>query len=145
MDDYALVVNVDAVVVRDGEFLAVQRSDDEEHAAGELAFPGGKVEADAGENAVETTARREVAEEVGVEVAAVEYVSSHTFVADEGTECLNVVTACEYAGGDPEVREPEEIADVFWTTLAELRTDGRVPEYTLAMAESVADRREGTN
>jgi 8-oxo-dGTP diphosphatase len=145
MNDYALVVNVDAVVVRDGEFLAVQRSEDEEHAAGEVAFPGGKVEADAGEDAVEATARREVAEEVDVDVGAVEYVSSHTFVADEGTECLNVVTACEYAGGDPAVREPDEIADVFWTTVAELREDERVPEYTLAMAERVADQREATD
>jgi len=41
MDDYALVVNVDAAVVRGDDYLVIERSSDEEHAAGTLAFPGG--------------------------------------------------------------------------------------------------------
>jgi 8-oxo-dGTP diphosphatase len=139
MDEYALVVNVDAVVTRGDDYLAIERSAEEDHAAGEISFPGGKVEADAGADAIETTARREVEEEVGVEVGDVEYVSSHTFVADEGTPCLNVVARCEYESGEPRVREPEEVADVFWASFEELEADENVPEYTLAFARQVAE------
>jgi 8-oxo-dGTP diphosphatase len=141
MDDYALVVNVDAAVVRGDEYLVVERSSDEEHAAGLLAFPGGKIEADVGTEAIEATARREVREETGVEAGAVEYVSSHTFTADEGTECLNVVTRCEYESGDPEVREPEEVADAFWVEYDDLVTREDVPEFVQGFAEAVEESR----
>lgn len=60
MDDYALVVNVDAAVVRGEDYLVVRRSAAEDHAAGTLSFPGGKVEPDASGDAIRETARREV-------------------------------------------------------------------------------------
>ncbi|MFC3477194.1 NUDIX hydrolase [Halobacterium litoreum] len=141
MDDYALVVNVDAAVVRGDEYLVIERSSEEDHAPGTLAFPGGKVEADVGADAVEETARREVREETGVEVGVVEYVTSGTFVADEGTDCLNVVARCEYESGEPEVREPEEIADAFWIGYEELLAHSDVPEYVAAYAEGVEESR----
>jgi len=85
MDDYALVVNVDAAVVRGDDYLVIERGSAEDHAAGTLAFPGGKVEPGADGDALRETARREVREEVGVETGAVEYVTSNTFTADEDT------------------------------------------------------------
>jgi 8-oxo-dGTP diphosphatase len=110
MEEYTDVVNVEGAVVRNGEYLLVERAADEEHAAGLLAFPGGKVEQPPGGDAtIGTTARRELREEVG----AVEYVRSRTFEA-AGTPCVNVVTICEYAGGEASVREPEEVAAVHW-------------------------------
>ncbi|MFB6072940.1 MAG: NUDIX hydrolase [Halobacterium sp.] len=141
MDEYALVVNVDAAVVRGDEYLVVERSSEEDHAAGAVAFPGGKVEPDVGAGAVEETARREVREETGVEVGSVEYVSSHTFTADEGTECLNVVVRCEYESGEPDAREPEEVADAFWLAGDAFADRGDVPEYVAAMRERVAASR----
>ena len=44
MDEYTYFVNVEGAVVRDGEYLLVERAAAEEHAAGLLGFPGGKVE-----------------------------------------------------------------------------------------------------
>ena len=142
MDDYALVVNVDAAVVRGDEYLVIERGSEEDHAAGTLAFPGGKVEPDASGDAVRETARREVREEVGVETGAVEYVTSSTFTADEGTECLNVVVRCEHESGEPEVRAPEEVADAFWLDYDDLLGHEDVPAYVEAYAEAVeASRR----
>ncbi|SEW24826.1 NUDIX domain-containing protein [Halobacterium jilantaiense] len=141
MDDYALVVNVDAAVVRGDDYLVVRRSAAEDHAAGTLAFPGGKVEPDASGDAIWETARREVREEVGVEVSAVEYVTSSTFTADEGTECLNVVVRCEYESGEPEVREPEEVADAFWLGYDDLVGHEDVPEYVEVYADAVEESR----
>jgi len=139
MDEYALVVNVDVAVVRDGDYLVVERSSGEDHAAGALAFPGGKVEPDAAGDAVRETARREVREEVGVEVGEVYYVTSNTFTADGGAECLNVVVRAAHESGEPEVREPGEVADAFWLPYDDLLARGDVPEYVAAYAEAVEE------
>lgn len=115
------VVNVDVAVARDDEYLFIVRGDAEDHAAGELAFPGGTLEADPGaENALERAARREVREEVGLDVGAVEYVTSATFDAS-GVDCLNVVCRAEYRGGEARRAAPDEVADVRWLTPDEAR------------------------
>lgn len=137
MDEYALVVNVDAAVVRGDDYLVIERGSAEDHAAGTLSFPGGKVESGATGDAIRETARREVREEVGVETGDVEYVTSNTFTADEGTECLNVVVRCEHESGEPEVREPKEVADAFWLGCEDLLGHEDVPAYVEAYVEAV--------
>lgn len=63
------VVNVEGAVVRDDEYLLIERAAAKEHASGSLSFPGGKVEQSPGGDAtIEATARCELAEEVGIEV-----------------------------------------------------------------------------
>lgn len=143
MDEYAYVVNVDAAVARGDEYVVVERSAEEAHAAGLLAFPGGKVEQREGADAVEATARREVREEVGVEVGSVEYVASNTFVADDGTPCLNVLTRCEYVDGEPTARDPAEVADAFWLSHDDLVSREDVPAFVAEFARRVADSRDG--
>lgn len=145
MAEYAYVVNVDAAVVRDGAYLLVERSEEEDHAAGLLGFPGGKVEVSPGDaNAIERTAAREVAEEVGVEVGAVEYVHSSAFEADDGTPCLNVLTHCEYVGGEARPREADEVAAVHWLTRGEIAARDDVPEFTERYVRLVGEfRTEG--
>jgi len=136
MDAHALVVNVDGAVVRDGEYLLIERAAGEEHAAGELGFPGGTVEPDdAGEDVLAATVARELREEVGVEVGAVEYVLSGTFEADDGTPCLNVLTLCEHAAGEPRPRDPEEVAAVHWVSPEAARAREDVPPYTEGYVE----------
>lgn len=145
MEEYAYVVNVEGAVVRDGEYLLVERAAGEDHAAGSLAFPGGKVEAPPGSDApIEATATRELAEEVGVDVGDVEYVHSRTFEADPGVECINVVTHCEYAGGDARPREPEEVAAVHWLSPEEISGHENVPGFLERDVERIeAHRRSG--
>lgn len=113
IEEYGYVVNVDGAVVRDGEYLLIERGAEEDHAAGVLGFPGGTVEQPpGGDEPIRGTARRELAEEVGVDVGAVEYVTSATFEADDGTLCLNVVTRCESVGGDARAKATDEVAAV---------------------------------
>jgi len=76
-----------------------------------------------------------------VETGDVEYVTSSTFTADEGTECLNVVVRCEHESGEPVVREPGEVADAFWLAYDELVGHEDVPEYVAAYAEAVESSR----
>jgi 8-oxo-dGTP diphosphatase len=143
MEDYGYVVNVDGAVVRDGEYLFVERGADESHAAGSLAFPGGKLERPpGGEEAIERAVERELAEEVGVEVGSVEYVCSRTFEADDGTPCLNVVTLCEHVGGEAHRGAPGEVAAVRWLTPASLAERDRAPDYLRRDVERVERFRE---
>jgi 8-oxo-dGTP diphosphatase len=147
MDEYAHVVNVDGVVARERddtpEFLVIERSAEEDHAAGLLGLPGGKLEPEPGtDHAIEATVRREIEEEVGLAVGEVEYVCSGTFETDTGHQCLNVVTRCEYGGGEARVRDPEEVAAVHWLTLDELRAREDAPEFIETHVERAAAARE---
>lgn len=109
------VVNVEVAVHRDGEYLLVERAAGEEHAAGELALVVGTVEPDeTGEDVFAATARREVREEVGVEVGKIAYVTSATFETDQGMPCVNVVLLGRHVAGEGVVREPDEVAAVYW-------------------------------
>jgi len=152
MDEYAHVVNVDGVVARardegpdddTDEYLLVERSAEEDHAAGLLGLPGGKIEPEPGiDHAVEATVRREIEEEVGVDVGEVEYVCSGTFEADTGHQCLNVVALCEYERGDARPRDPEEVAAVHWLTMDEIRAREDAPAFTETYVERAAAVRE---
>ena len=65
----SFVVNVEGAVEKEGRYLMIVRGADVAHAPGALSFPGGKVEAaDGPDDALESTLRREIREEVGVEV-----------------------------------------------------------------------------
>lgn len=122
MDGYSYVVNVDGVVVRDGEYLLIERAEQEAHAPGMLSFPGGKIEQLPGDSdVIEATARRELSEEVGVTVGTVEYITSQTFETADGTRCLNIVTLCEHESGDPFPRATDEVAAVHWLTAEEIK------------------------
>ena len=141
MDEYAYVVNVDGAVVRDGKYLLIERADDEEHASGTLAFPGGKVEHALGsKDPIEETATRELYEEVGVEVGDVEYVLSSTFEADDGTQCINIVTLCTYESGEPFPRAPDEVAGVHWLTADEIK-ERDPPEFFEQYVERIEEYR----
>ncbi|WP_123537273.1 NUDIX domain-containing protein [Halosimplex salinum] len=144
MEDYAYVVNVDGVVARGDEYLLIERGADEDHAPGVLGLPGGKLEAPPGtDDALEATVRREIHEEVGVDVGAVEYVCSSTFETDTGDQCLNIVTLCEYESGEATPRATDEVAAVHWLTEDELRAREDVPAFTeryVERADAVRER-----
>lgn len=140
-DDPRYTVNVDVAVRRltDGspEYLFIVRGEDEEHAPGTFGFPGGTLEAPAGEPDVLTaTARREVREEVGVAIADPELVTSTTFELDMGRTCLNVIVTADYAGGEAHVADPDEVGDVTWETPESVLGDDDTPPWT---AESLED------
>ena len=129
----AYVVNVEVLLERDGRWLLIQRGSAEAHAPGVLAGVGGKVEVDGvGVDVLEETARREVAEEIGVDISGVElvYVESGFFVTDDGDPVINVVLR----GGLPAHAQPvaasaEEVAGFVWLTAAEAEACGDCPPW----------------
>ncbi len=135
------IVNVEGAVVRDGRYLMIVRSEQVAHAPGILALPGGKVEGVGNsEDVLEATLRREITEEVGVEIhGELEYVESKSFVADDGDIVVDVVFLCRYKSGAATVVAPAEIAEVRWMTAAEVAEHPRAPAWTrrsVALAEA---------
>jgi 8-oxo-dGTP diphosphatase len=140
--DTPYLVNVDAAVVRDGAFLLVERSADEDHAAGELGFPGGTTDpTDEGPDVLEATVRRELREEVAVEVAnTMAYVQSNAFESDTGDRVVNVVFLCQHDDGEGRVAS-EEVGAVHWLTAEEVANHPEVPAYTRQQVELAEGQR----
>lgn len=112
----SFVVNVEGAVYRGDEWLMIVRSEEEAHAAGTLSMVGGTVEhTDANDETLENALRRELMEEVGIEVGAkMTYVESKYFVSDIGKYVLDIVLLCEYKSGTPTAIDPAEVADIKW-------------------------------
>ncbi|GGS85871.1 hypothetical protein GCM10010156_50610 [Planobispora rosea] len=138
----AFVVNVEVFLERDGRWLLIERGEREEHAPGLLSGVGGKVEAPgAGTGVLEETARREVAEEIGVDLAGsgLTYVESSFFVTDDGDPVVNVVFRGPMPpGAQPVAASPEEVAGFVWLTVAEAEADPGCPPWILGSLRRAA-------
>ncbi len=111
------IVHVEGAIEKDGRYLMIVRGADVAHAPGALSFPRGKVEpADGPDDALESTLRREIREEVGVEIEdEVRYVGSRRFDTDDGKQVVGVTFFCRYKSGTP-AADPAEVEAVRWMT-----------------------------
>ncbi|WP_181786127.1 NUDIX hydrolase [Streptomyces phytophilus] len=135
------VVNVCVALLRGEQWLLIVRHPDLGHAGGTLAVPGGKVETTAGaapgasaDDVLEATARREVAEEVGVDLTGVplHYAESAFFVSDTGNPVVNVLFAAHLpATAAPYPAAPAEVSEVLWRTRPEVEADAGCPPWTV--------------
>ena len=134
------IVNVEGAIFKDGQYLMIVRGE-EEYAPGGLNLPGGKVEGGSnGDDVLEETLRREIAEEVGLEIHdEMAYVRSSAFIA-EGDPVVDVVFLCRYKSGTATAADPDEVAAVRWMALAEAIAHPETPpcaRLSLELAEKV--------
>jgi len=90
------------------------------HGAGEWCFPGGYFEF--GETIFQT-AKREVAEETGIEVDELELISvaeEMRYIETDGKQFLNIGVKAKYKGGEPRIMEPEKCQEWCWFSLDNL-------------------------
>ena len=94
-------------------------------------------------NVLERTLRREVKEEVGIEIGNITYVTSLATVHDDGSPSLVISCMADYVSGDIKLQE-EELDQYAWVSLKESKNyeliDGIYDE--LVMAERL---RKGEN
>jgi 8-oxo-dGTP diphosphatase len=122
------IVNVEAAILRDGKYLLIVRGAGESHAAGLLSFVGGKMEELQNiEDALEVTLRREVLEEIGVQVKNMRYAYNTHFLADDGDKVLDVVFLCDYESGEPRIEDVEEVADILYLSAKEILEHPKSP------------------
>ena len=134
------IVNVEGAIYRDEKWLLIRRSAKEEHAGGSLSLVGGKCEIEGdSKDILERTLRREILEEIGIEVTVCGYVNSSSFVTASGVNVIDIVFLCKHKSGNPYAKSINEVDEVIWLTTSEIlsRTDS---PYYLKENISLADK-----
>ena len=145
-DRVMFVVNTQCAVLRGEHILMIVRGAGVEHAPGVLAFPGGKVEVEDGPTDVlESAVRREVLEETGITVSAdLEYVRSVAFSMNDGTPVVDVLFLGEYEEGEPEITDPDEVAEIRWMTMDEILAHDKTPPWLKNSIHAIGVHTEDT-
>ncbi|MEX2369218.1 MAG: NUDIX domain-containing protein [Candidatus Paceibacterota bacterium] len=126
---YLHEVVITAIVVKDGKYLITRRSPKKKRFAEMWTVPGGKLETDDYINLPKDTAhhwynilervlRREVREEVGLEIKNIDYVTSLAMVHDDGAPSLIISAMADWAEGEV-VLEKDEADKFAWVTSEE--------------------------
>lgn len=129
--DHLFVINVEGAVFRGNRWLFIKRSMKEEHAGGQLSLVGGTVDHEGfSSDILERTLRRELFEEVGIEVKEeIQYVRNTSFVTDSGTQVVDIVFLCEIEKGDPYPKSLDEVDEVLWLTTEEILSLEDTPDF----------------
>jgi 8-oxo-dGTP diphosphatase len=145
-------IAITAIIVKDDKYLITKRSASKKRWPNMWTVPGGRLEVsdyidlpkDTEEywyNVLEKVLRREVREEVALEISNIEYVTSLATVHSDGSPSLVISCMADYESGDVTL-QLEECDEYVWVSLAESKNypliDGIYDE--LKMAE---DRRKG--
>ena len=121
-----------AIIVKDGKYLITKRSAMKPRFPNMWTVPGGKLEVDDYRNlpkdtkdywynVLEQVLRREVREEVGLEVKNIEYVTSLATIHADKAPSLVISCMADYSSGEVTLQETE--TDKFaWVTLEEAKS-----------------------
>jgi 8-oxo-dGTP diphosphatase len=123
-------VLVTGIVVKDGKYLISKRAENEPNFPGYWTVPGGKLETtdymnrdkDTTEhwyNVLEDLVRREVREEVGVEIKNINYVTSLVYVRSDGVPAMIISLYADWASGEV-VLEPS-MTEYKWVNIEEAK------------------------
>jgi len=110
-----------------------------------LSFPGGKFESidtDTDEDVIKTAVKREVLEEVGLDlIDPVKYVTS-SFFQDTKTNqnVVNVVYYCKLEKTKVEVKaNPREVPEYYWLTVDEILEKENCPPWLIKYLKGIKE------
>lgn len=145
-NQYLHEVAITAIIVKDGKYLIARRSLNKRRFPGKWTVPGGKMETndylllpketkDYWYNVLERTLKREVKEEVGIDINNIEYVTSLATVHQDGSPSLVISCIADYINGEVKLQE-EEMDEYAWVSLEEVKNydllDGIYEELIMA-------------
>ena len=145
-NQYLHEVVITAIIIKDGKYLITRRSPNKKRFPGMWTVPGGKMETSDylqlskdtehyWYNVLERTLRREVKEEVGIDIGNIEYVTSLATIHDDGSPSLMISCMANYVSGDIKLQE-EESDQFAWVDLKEAKKynliDGICDELVMA-------------
>lgn len=118
------------IIIKDGKYLITKRALSKKAFPGKWTVPGGNLELinyinkpkDTKEhwyNVIEKTLKREIMEEVGLEIKNIGYLTSMTFIKNDGNPMLILSYYADYSSG--EIKLNEESCDYSWVTLDEAK------------------------
>ncbi len=127
-DIHTHVVLVAGFVQKGNKFLVARRDPKDNQSAGKWSVPGGKVDLELGENVVQRTLKRELKEEVGVEIADdIVLIGNDSFIRSSGHHVIGLIFLCKWKSG---IAKPLEDHDkITWLTLQELTNFQEADEY----------------
>ena len=130
-DRELFIAATQCAVVQGERFLVIVRAEGIKDAPGALVFPGGKVEiGDGPDEVLESAVRREVLEETGITVSPdLEYVRSLFYSLDDGGPVIDTLFLGQYLGGEPQITDTNEVAEVSWMTAEEILAHDKTPEW----------------
>lgn len=125
-------VAITAIVVKDGKYLITRRVLTKKRFPGKWTVPGGKLEVsdyanlpkdteDCWYNVIERVVRREVKEEVGLEIRNIEYVTSLATIHADGAPSLVLSCMADWESGEVVLQE-SETDHYAWVSLEEAKT-----------------------
>jgi len=130
MDEKTHMISVTGIIIKEGKFLITKRSLDKKAFPGKWTVPGGNLQLKDYRdlpkdtnihwyNIFEKVLRREVMEEVGLEVRNIKYLTSMTFIRPDNIPGLIVSLYANHKEGD--VKLNEESTEHAWVSLEEAR------------------------
>jgi 8-oxo-dGTP diphosphatase len=126
-------VVVTGILVKNGKYLITKRADWEKAFPGKWTVPGGKLEVldyalrekdtkDHWYNVLEEVMRREIKEEVDLEIKNISYVTSLVYVRSDKIPCLIVSLSAEPKEDESEhIKLCDALTEFAWVSLEELR------------------------
>lgn len=131
INPYLHEVAITAIVVKDGKYLITRRSPTKKRWPGKWTVPGGKLEVSDYTswpkdthgywyNVLEKTLRREVQEEVGLEIDRITYVTSLATVHDDKAPSLVISCMAEWKSGEV-VLQQEECDAFAWMSVEDAK------------------------
>jgi len=130
-NQYLHEVAITAIIVKDGKYLITRRAANKKRFPGMWTVPGGKMETSDylklpkdtefyWYNVLERTLRREIKEEVGIEIDNIEYITSLATVHNDGSPSLVISCAADYVLGEVKL-QLEENDEFAWVSLEEAK------------------------
>ncbi|OGD68169.1 hypothetical protein A3I18_02670 [Candidatus Campbellbacteria bacterium RIFCSPLOWO2_02_FULL_35_11] len=119
-----------AIIHKDGKYLITKRSPDKKAFPNKWTVPGGGLETDDYTNtspttkagqwyyAIENALRREIREEVNLEVDKPQYLLDLTFIRPDGIPVVVLSFYCNYVSGD--VKLDDDSVDYVWVEVGDL-------------------------
>lgn len=143
MDTPKFIVNVEAAIFKDNKWLMNIRSLKEDHAGGTLSMVGGKIDyEESKENTLEEGLKREVKEEVGIEISdKLHYIESKMFVSAKGNHVIDIVFVGEYLSGTAEALNEDETEIVMWMTFEDIKNHANTPKWILQSMQMAEEYR----
>ncbi|MBI2029255.1 NUDIX domain-containing protein [Candidatus Gottesmanbacteria bacterium] len=139
MNNLLFTVNVEGIIQKDNHFLLVKRSKKETHAPGKWSLVGGKVENPSAILPVlEDTLRREIKEEVNIEVEnEMKYLTSSFFTTDDKKSVIDIVFLCKYKSGQLSLVDRNELSEIKWMSYEEIMENQEIISFTKKCIELV--------
>lgn len=113
------VLAVFAWIEKEGMYLLGKRSSDDPQAGGLWALVGGKVDNEMGAGIIEATLKREILEEVGIEIAdEFKFLTSQGFTRVSGHHVVSLIFETTYQSGEAQPLDGQ--SEVRWMTKQEV-------------------------